>query len=128
MDDEHRECVAALNHLAAARSVSALQVVLDVLTEHFGHEEMLLDQHVYADAGEHGGFSAAASARKTHYNDHARILQSCQQELERAQGRGRGGSVRVRSSFVKQLHQKFATHADAYDGAYAEELHAAVHA
>ena len=124
MDDEHEECVGALNHLAAARDVSSLQVVLEVLTEHFGHEETLLDQHVYTDGGEHGGFSAAASARKTHYNDHARMLQSCQEELEQA--KGRGGSVS--SSFVKQLLEHFATHADAYDGAYAEELHAALQA
>ena len=48
LDRQHEECAAALEALASARSVSALDVALGAIRRHFEYEERLLDKHLYA--------------------------------------------------------------------------------
>jgi len=111
MDEEHEECVAAFNSLLSTQRRSALQELHAVLKDHFAHEEQLLDKHLYAGK-QHGGFSAEASARKSHFGDHHRMLHQIEEQL-------RGGSEAVPAAFIQKVVNEFENHAHMYDMQYA---------
>eukprot|EP00656_Telonema_subtile_P000735 TRINITY_DN10356_c0_g1_i1.p1 TRINITY_DN10356_c0_g1~~TRINITY_DN10356_c0_g1_i1.p1 ORF type:complete len:350 (-),score=96.99 TRINITY_DN10356_c0_g1_i1:191-1240(-) len=115
IDQEHQECAAALSRLASERSSEALQCVLEALREHFAHEEGLLDAWVYKSAPNKTGFNADASARKTHFADHARMLRGIAQQLAT-------GDQVVPSSVVNVILRDFEEHADRYDGGFGERM------
>ena len=150
LDEEHEQCAAALEQLAAQRSSAALEAVLEAYEAHFAHEEALLDEHLYggappseAPAGQQqaaaagaapaaaglpgGSFSADASARKSHWTDHARLLQDVRELLREARG-GSDDDVadggRVPVDAVQRVMRDFEQHAARYDNAYAERLSA----
>jgi hypothetical protein len=78
MDEEHLDCTVALNHLLQFPSVPALQAAVDVLTEHFRHEEeMLLRSNNKADV------DSSFSPYRSHQKDHERILKIGRDELQR---------------------------------------------
>ena len=49
MDEQHELCAGALAQLQRTRTVAALEQVLKIYELHFGQEEQLLDQHLYAN-------------------------------------------------------------------------------
>lgn len=112
MDAEHAECAGTLRRLAREGSTSALQAVRACLAEHFSHEEALFDQYGF------GGSDERFSARKTHVDDHSRMLESISAQLS-ATAAGEG---RVASGFVRKLLDDFQEHANKYDAMYAEFL------
>lgn len=112
MDAEHVTCADALRRLALERSASALQAVLAELSGHFAHEEGLMEKHGF---GAHA--KAEFSARKTHEEDHRRIIGKVQQQLG-------SGAARVPSDFVREVLRDFHEHATRYDMQYADQLSA----
>lgn len=132
LDDQHEECEAALNRLVATPTTANLKAVLRVYADHFRTEEGLLDQHMYAavlgvatDGG--AGFNADAYARKSHYADHARMVEALQTQaaaLEAAAGRT--AAVAVPAPFVDTVLREFEQHANVYDASYTERLSAAL--
>ena len=91
----------------------------------------MLDEHVWPATAKEaggkkgaaggGGFSADASMRKTHFADHARMLNELRTQAAAAQGSG----ARVPSSFVDRVLRDFEKHANQYDS-YGERLEAAL--
>jgi hemerythrin len=78
MDDEHEACAAALKELFLRRTRAALQRVIQVLEQHFAHEEALMVQHGFGGDG-----VSEFSALRSHIKDHQRILQIGRDELQR---------------------------------------------
>jgi len=116
LDDEHEECVNAYNELLRTRSLAAVDNLHAILQKHFQHEEDLLEIHLYAELpSAFGGFSADASARSSHFADHARMLTYL------SDARTRGWSE-VPLSFIKEVMLDFERHASTYDNNYAERL------
>lgn len=118
IDDEHERCAAALERLVSERSEEAAHAVLQEYEAHFAHEESLLDTHLYAevvkaDGGAGGGFSADGGARRSHYNDHQRLLSDVRTLL------GKGS---VPADAIAAVVRDFERHAEAYDGSYADRL------
>ena len=86
LDADHSACDAALEQLRTLRDGASAALVLNAYETHFAREEALLDAHLYqaaaaAEAAEVAGgngnvsaFSAEASARASHRNDHKRML------------------------------------------------------
>ena len=87
LDADHSACDAALEQLRTLRDGASAALVLNAYETHFAREEALLDAHLYqaaaaAKAAEVAGgngagvsaFSAEASARASHRNDHKRML------------------------------------------------------
>lgn len=68
MDEEHELCEGALALLLVEPTVKSLAKVVEVLTEHFQHEERLMKQSGFGRPGEQ--FSPYAN----HAADHERIL------------------------------------------------------
>jgi len=119
LDEEHERCVDALNTLAKERSAEALRGVLECYLDHFEHEEILLDEHLYAGVDPEGrGFDADRNVRKTHYQDHERMLNDLKRQLK--SGRD------VPAEFIAKVTADFSSHADKYDGNYADRLAAAL--
>mmetsp|Transcript_108306 Transcript_108306/g.288201 ORF Transcript_108306/g.288201 Transcript_108306/m.288201 type:complete len:362 (-) Transcript_108306:411-1496(-) len=110
MDAEHSECAAALQRLAQEGSHGALEGVLSCLTGHFAHEEALFEEFGF---GAHKNESL--SAKKTHMEDHKRILNKIQRQLVAA-------SSCVPAEFVREVLQDFHEHTSRYDSQYAEPL------
>jgi len=124
MDDEHELCAAALAALQDQPSAGTLAVVFDVISDHFAHEEELLDTHIYtARAMGGGGFSALENMRRSHYRDHQRILDSIAEPLAAVQA---GKLAGVDEDLVTRVIESFEKHADLYDGGYAVDLAAAL--
>jgi hemerythrin len=123
MDEEHRECVRALNALYSQRDQETLQNCYTVLAEHFKDEEALLDSSIYAAVASAGasstGFSSDKDSRKTHYADHARMLKIMRKELSSFSS---SKSHVISQSFVKNLMKSFSSHAEVYDSHYAGKL------
>lgn len=113
MDAEHDECASALRLLVSEPTPASLQAVLRCLSEHFEHEEALFEQV---------GFGAHAqerfSAKKTHIEDHRRILSKVQQKLA-------SGEARVPAAFLRELLQDFHEHTSRYDVQYSDACIAA---
>lgn len=126
MDAEHDACVDALAVLAERRDLPSVEAVLAAYRSHFAHEEALLDEHLYASVAAAGasppapptGFSLAASARKSHFADHARMLAA----LEAMASSLRASGGRADTKLVDAALRDFEAHADKYDGAYADPL------
>lgn len=114
MDEEHAECAAAFKKLVAGRDRAALEEVLRELSEHFAHEEALFVEH---DFGAHENENL--SARKSHMDDHKRILDKARGAL----GATKQGQS-VRADYIKELLQDFHDHTTRYDTQYAEPLSA----
>jgi len=112
MDAEHDECASAMRRLAEEGSSEALQGVLDCMSEHFSHEEQLFEVHGF---GNHKNERLAA--KKTHMEDHNRILNKVRQQLASCNGQ-------VPAGFVRELLQDFDEHTARYDMQYADFLSA----
>ena len=135
LDAEHEECAAALARLAEAPTREAIEGVIAAYTEHFAHEEALLDEHLYTPeataAGKAGGFSAAAGQRRSHFADHKRLLVDLQL---RAAALPSGGPptgpkawIHIPGGekpdvFVDKVLRSFEQHANVYDASYAAPL------
>ena len=136
LDAEHDACATALAAMAEAPNRENIEKVVEAYTAHFAHEEALLDEHLYtaaatsAEAG--GGFSAEASARRSHFADHQRMLGDLR---ARAAGLPAGGPTtgpkawihtttggETAAAFVDRVLRAFEHHANVYDAAYAEPL------
>ena len=105
---------------------------------HFGHEEELLDRHLYAaaaakaEAGEKtsadastggGGFSLEGSERESHWNDHRRILSSLCKARALLEG---SADAKLPVAFVAAAMRDFSAHAERYDDNYGDRLSAAL--
>jgi len=112
MDAEHDECASRMRRLAEEGSSEALQGVLDCMSEHFSHEEQLFEVHGF---GNHKNERLAA--KKSHTEDHNRILNKLRQHLASCNGQ-------VPVSFVRELLQDFDEHTARYDMQYADFLSA----
>lgn len=110
MDAEHGECAEALLKLAQEGSRSALDKVLTTIAGHFQHEEELFDEYHF---GEHQ--NEKLSAKKSHIEEHDRIINICRQQLS-------AGGGCVPPEFVKELIREFHEHTTRYDIQYAEPL------
>jgi hemerythrin len=115
MDDEHRECASCLYQLAVSRTVAALRAAAACLEEHFAHEEALFDEYGF---GEHK--NEKLSAKKTHIEDHRRILEKFRQAYAEGQKGQQGWRVPV--PWVKEVLQDFHEHTTRYDVQYADVL------
>lgn len=83
MDDEHQSCSDAINQLLEGlpnASPELLRRVVMELEEHFKHEEVLMKKH-WKQSQNASSFSAFSS----HVNDHQRILNIGQNELNRVE-------------------------------------------
>ena len=123
LDKEHEDCVEAINRVLKDRSVESLAALLANYQVHFSHEEDLLDEHVYADelgAGkdDETGFSVPLQARKSHFDDHKRMIQNIQRELRRSSQ----DNYVISDSFIKSIMTDFEGHAEIYDAAYVDPL------
>ena len=76
MDAEHAHCTAAMNTLLVEPTEEHLEVVLQVVKNHFDHEERLLQEYGFGGSI-HDEFSPLVSHKK----DHARILAIGQEAL-----------------------------------------------
>ena len=114
MDAEHQLCVDALNALLNLRTLKSLENVASNLGSHFQSEEKMLDEGLYRDCStaNQGGFSATASARKSHFADHQRMLNSIQAELAKQ-------CEPITEMFIGNLLGDFEGHATNYDSQYA---------
>jgi len=110
MDAEHERCVSVLNMLVQQRSAKALCTVRDELVAHFSHEEDLMCKHGWG-----GDVNDRFSARKTHIEDHKRILESIECEL-------RMRSPSISRQFIQTLIKDFEEHGARYDARYADFL------
>ena len=116
IDEEHRECTAALNGaLSRPDSAEALSHAVEELEAHFAHEEALL-----AAAG-WGGDGGPLSARGSHAADHARILAPARAEVARATAGGAGGG-RAEPAVARALAAAFSAHAAAFDALFEGKL------
>mmetsp|Transcript_78673 Transcript_78673/g.138751 ORF Transcript_78673/g.138751 Transcript_78673/m.138751 type:complete len:368 (-) Transcript_78673:96-1199(-) len=113
MDAEHAEIADAFRVLAQKMSADALEAVLKCMTEHFEHEEALFEEFEF---GAH--VNEKLSARKSHADDHKRILAQVHRKMVELQM----APSAVPASFVEQLLQDFHEHTTRYDVQYAEPL------
>lgn len=107
MDDEHAECSKTLRNLVESRSKESLEDVFECLSDHFAHEEELFEQYGF---GVH--VNEKLSAKKSHANEHRRLLDKVQGQLAMS------GSVPA--AFIKELLQEFHEHTTLYDMQYAD--------
>jgi len=121
MDDEHEECATRLDALAQHRTPAALEAVLDVMEEHFAHEEELLNEHLYGDVDAQGGFNSDKNMRDSHYSDHARMLTSIRKLLSECKS---GAVERIPLRRVNEVLRDFEQHANLYDASYADRMSA----
>lgn len=112
MDAEHAECAEALRRLTSDFSSGSLQLVFQALKEHFSHEEALFDEHGYG-----GQQDDRFSAKRTHIEDHRRLLQKITQQLKVS-------AKQVPQAFVRDLLQDFHEHTSRYDVQYSAFLSA----
>lgn len=106
MDAEHEQCVAVLRRLASERSEDALKAVAQCFSEHFSHEEALFEEFGF---GAHE--NEKLSARKSHADDHRRIL-----------GKLQKASAPVSTALIRELLQDFHEHTTRYDVQYSSFL------
>jgi len=131
LDEEHEVCEAALQALQESPTVENAKAVLQVYSDHFAHEEALLDEHMWpvaASGKSAGGFDADANARKSHFADHGRMLANIRAVLMQVAlgSSGDGGDVEIKPEFVNQVLRDFEQHANKYDVMYAQRLSAAL--
>lgn len=110
MDAEHAECSKTLRGLVEKRSKESLQDVLECLSDHFAHEEELFDDFGF---GVH--VNEKLSARKSHGDEHRRLLEKVRRQLGSA-------SATISAAFIKELLQDFHEHTTLYDMQYADFL------
>jgi hemerythrin len=75
MDSEHKECEDALSDLLKNLNKQSLTRVMEILTEHFQHEEQLMKSSGFGNPG------LAFSPFANHVKDHERILEIGYKEL-----------------------------------------------
>jgi hemerythrin len=125
MDEEHGLCAGALDQLQRTRSLDALEQVLQIYQLHFRHEEQFLDKWLYTDQQKSAseGFNADASARRTHFADHARMIRAVKDQIQLMRSQP---NATLKPNFVSQVLRDFEEHADRYDGSYAERMSSAI--
>jgi Hemerythrin HHE cation binding domain len=134
MDDEHRRCSDAINLLLHAIATKGdegvtpamLRDVLDLLEEHFDHEEQIMRSFPLSSG--QGSSGTTFSAEDSHFADHARILSLGRSEVERVLSRdeecleGACGPRRVNPNVVKALARSFVEHAETFDSLYSDHI------
>lgn len=110
MDHEHDECAAALRELASSQSPSALEAAIRCLLEHFEHEEALFEEFGFG-----GNAEERFSAKKTHIEDHRRITNRMQKQLQES-------TSSVCAEFIEEVLKDFHEHTTRYDVQYSELL------
>jgi len=132
MDDEHHECVNAINNLILERSLAALQDVLGAVSDHFEHEENLLSEHLYHDCDDmnsaEGGFNAFASMKRSHFQDHKRIIAALEAAVASVSRPGVDVHEKglVNNEIITDIKKDFEEHASRYDSTYAASLPEAI--
>lgn len=76
VDDEHGECILALQRLLKYRGTEELETALAILDAHFRSEEELMRKHGFG-----GDPSSSFSALNSHTQDHRRIIETGRQSL-----------------------------------------------
>jgi len=134
LDEEHEECGAALAQMRDAPTKEAILRVIEAYTKHFAHEEALLDQHLYTkdamEASSSGSFSAAASARRSHFADHQKMIGELRaRAAQLPEGGPQTGpkawiyaDTEAPAAFVHRILRSFEHHANVYDANYSEPL------
>ena len=145
---EHEICINSLNFLAKMRTTHAGKVCYQILADHFKSEEELLDKTIYKGvissllptfclqkiAWTHspsthssadivngknvGAFSVDANMRTSHAGDHKKMLKLLTDAIEKA---AQTNSL-IPINIVQKVMNNFESHADKYDGTYAERL------
>ena len=131
MDAEHEMCVTALSQLERQRDLTALDAVLSAYRMPSSTRSscsistctLLRSRAAARGRGGGGGFSVAASARASHFRDHERCSTTpgVRSTLAAKVAAGHAGA-RVPAAGVDATLRAFETHADKYDGGYAEAL------
>jgi len=120
MDEEHDEVANAINNLISTRSPRALQEVLEAVHGHFKHEETLLSQHLYQSCSEDGalpGFDATLSQKRSHFQDHRRILDALEAAAASVDSDGE-----IPCNVIMSIKDDFENHTARYDSSYAHSL------
>jgi hypothetical protein len=108
---EHHECEEALRILRVKHDNESLSKLLRTFEDHFRHEEVLLDKHLYDK--DMTGFSADMNARKSHFADHAKILDNFRCYLAYDD---------IPELVVNSISNMFHSHTREYDVNYADRL------
>ena len=127
LDRQHKVCADALEKLRVKSDILSLEAVLSAYEEHFAFEESLLDNHLYKNIGttqKNTGFSAIQDSRRSHYKDHARLIDEIRALLTRMNNEE--NIVHIASSFVDRVLRNFENHANIYDDSYKDALAAAL--
>jgi hemerythrin len=121
MDDEHEACTIAINKLLSQPSVEHLKIVIDELTKHFDHEELLMNK--YSDHNQETSSTPPQpfSAIGSHITDHQRILKLANSVLDKNSSTTACGNVVDRID-VEEIAKSFVRHADIYDALYGESI------
>jgi hemerythrin len=114
MDAQHQECIGAFKKLCSELTSESLQVVRQVLKEHFDEEESLLKESGFG-GGDDGPFSALTS----HSKDHDRIIRIADDALAKLSSER---DVAVPKELVGKLCKAFVEHATMYDSLYEGKL------
>lgn len=114
MDDEHTDCINAVNQLAASQAVCDLKRVLCVFDEHFRHEEELMTAKGFG-----GDLTDSFSAKASHQRDHSNILQKIQKIYDRT---NIDPEKEVSVEDVQNIAGLFERHARNFDALYEGHL------
>jgi hemerythrin len=129
MDQEHKDCLDAMNQVMKDPSKINLKNLHNVVKSHFDHEEKLMNEFF-----NHSNDSNALSMIRMHVKDHLRILDLIESEIHNtnqssASSSSEKGSstscgscckikVAVDISFLQRLATSFQVHVKNFDGLY----------
>ncbi len=129
MDDEHESCAHALKALTEQPTVDNLRRAIQEMETHFAHEEALMVKHKF------GGDGGPFSALNSHAQDHKRILDLGQAELERIsniatnsscnlndKGAWHNAVVSIDPKVATAIGKAFQTHAVNFDSLYVSNI------
>jgi len=122
MDDEHDECIQALENVINSRDHDVFSQNLlkakEVISEHFAHEEALFVETGFDDGGKF-------SKTKSHREDHGKILQSIDNELNRClriKEEGKESGKVLSEDFVSSILSRLVQHTARYDSQYSDHM------
>lgn len=130
MDQEHKDCLDALNQVMKDPSKENLKNLHNVVKSHFDHEEKLMNEIF-----NHSNDSTALSMVRMHVKDHLRILNLIESEIHNTRNQCSASSssetssntscgscckmkVAVDISFLQKLATSFQVHVKNFDGLY----------
>lgn len=114
MDEEHAECINALNQLAKNQTSGDLKQVLSVFGEHFQHEEELMTIKGFG-----GDLTDSFSAKASHQRDHNNILAKIRKIYDRT---SIDPKEKVGIEEVKTISELLERHARNFDVLYEGHL------